>query len=76
MSLSNCLMYDGQLECGSERTASARLALPFLVSVQSELSSHCEGTAQDLAWVQAALLPGKPVCFLDTTQVFAVIYFK
>ncbi|XP_030232476.1 DNA replication ATP-dependent helicase/nuclease DNA2 [Gadus morhua] len=69
MSLSNCLMYDGRLECGSERTASARLALPFLVSVQSELSSHCEATPKDLEWVQAALLPGNPVCFLDTTQV-------
>ncbi|CAL8243483.1 unnamed protein product [Lota lota] len=69
MSLSNCLMYDGRLECGSERTASALLALPFLVSVQSELSSHCEETPQDLAWVQAALLPSNPVCFLDTSQV-------
>ena len=76
MSLSNCLMYDGRLECGSERTASARLALPFLVSVQSELSSHCEATPKDLEWVQAALLPGNPVCFLDTTQVLAVIYFR
>ncbi|KAK0152964.1 DNA replication ATP-dependent helicase/nuclease DNA2 [Merluccius polli] len=69
MSLSNCLMYDGRLECGSERTASALLALPFLVSVQSELSSHYEATPQDLAWVQAALLPSNPVCFLDASQV-------
>ncbi|KAJ3592791.1 hypothetical protein NHX12_005130 [Muraenolepis orangiensis] len=69
MSLSNCLMYDGLLECGSERTASALLALPFLASVQLELSSHCEASPQDLAWGQAALLPSNPVCFLDASQV-------
>jgi len=45
-------------------------------SVQSELSSQCEATPQDLAWVQAALLPTKPVCFLDASQVFAVVYLK
>uniref|UniRef100_A0A4W6G061 DNA replication ATP-dependent helicase/nuclease n=1 Tax=Lates calcarifer TaxID=8187 RepID=A0A4W6G061_LATCA len=32
MSLSNSLMYEGRLECGSERTASALLSLPFLHS--------------------------------------------
>lgn len=70
MSLSNSLMYEGQLECGSDRTATALLTLPFLQSVQSELSSHSETDPQhDLAWIQAALLPSNPVCFLDCSKV-------
>lgn len=70
MSLSNSLMYEGQLECGSERTATALLSLPFLISVQSELSSYSETEPQhDLAWIQATLLPSNPVCFLDCSMV-------
>lgn len=72
MSLSNSLMYEGQLECGSERTATALLALPSLPSVQSELgssSNHPTDSRQDLAWIQATLLPSNPVCFLDCSKV-------
>uniref|UniRef100_A0A667X293 DNA replication ATP-dependent helicase/nuclease n=2 Tax=Myripristis murdjan TaxID=586833 RepID=A0A667X293_9TELE len=73
MSLSNSLMYGGRLECGSERTASALLSLPFLISVQSELASHSNTQPQqDLAWIQAALLPSNPVCFLDASLVPAL----
>ncbi|KAM4597243.1 DNA replication ATP-dependent helicase/nuclease DNA2 [Fundulus diaphanus] len=73
MSLSNSLMYDGRLECGSERTASALLALPSLLSVQSELTSYSETHPQlDLSWLQAALLPCNPVCFLDCSAVPAL----
>ncbi|XP_056268651.1 DNA replication ATP-dependent helicase/nuclease DNA2 isoform X2 [Pseudoliparis swirei] len=73
MSLSNSLMYEGRLECGSERTATALLALPFLRSVQSELTSYAESHPQhDLAWIQAALLPSSPVCFLDCSMVPAL----
>ncbi|XP_046886141.1 DNA replication ATP-dependent helicase/nuclease DNA2 [Hypomesus transpacificus] len=68
MSLSNTLMYEGRLECGSERTASGLLALPHLETVQSELEL-CLTRPEDLAWIQAALLPNNPVCFLDTTLV-------
>ncbi|XP_056135257.1 DNA replication ATP-dependent helicase/nuclease DNA2 [Lampris incognitus] len=71
MSLSNTLMYDGRLECGSERTATALLSMPFLVSVQSELSS-LSTTQQDFAWIQTSLLPSNPVCFLDTSLVPAL----
>ncbi|XP_008404057.1 DNA replication ATP-dependent helicase/nuclease DNA2 isoform X2 [Poecilia reticulata] len=73
MSLSNSLMYDGRLECGSERTASALLTLPSLPSVQSELTSCSETRPQlDLSWLQAALLPSNPVCFLDCSAVPAL----
>lgn len=70
MSLSNSLMYEGQLECGSERTATALLALPLLPSVQSELGSNSASDPRpDLAWVQSTLLPSNPVCFLDCSKV-------
>ncbi|KAF0043314.1 hypothetical protein F2P81_004651 [Scophthalmus maximus] len=73
MSLSNSLMYEGRLECGSERTASALLTLPFLLSVQSELSSHSQTHHQhELAWIQASLAPSNPVCFLDCSVVPAL----
>ncbi|XP_028258296.1 DNA replication ATP-dependent helicase/nuclease DNA2 isoform X2 [Parambassis ranga] len=73
MSLSNSLMYDGRLECGSERTATALLTLPFLPSVQSELNSCCQTDSQhDLSWIQATLLPSNPVCFLDCSMVPAL----
>ncbi|XP_058484669.1 DNA replication ATP-dependent helicase/nuclease DNA2 [Solea solea] len=74
MSLSNSLMYEGRLECGSERTASALLSLPFLTSVQSELSSHSPHThpQHDLAWIHATLSPSNPVCFLDCSMVPAL----
>ncbi|KAM6977889.1 DNA replication ATP-dependent helicase/nuclease DNA2 [Aplochiton taeniatus] len=71
MSLSNSLMYEGKLECGSERTAIAMLSLPFLVSVQSELALSLT-RPQDAAWAQAAVLPSNPVCFLDTSMVPAL----
>ncbi|XP_073321000.1 DNA replication ATP-dependent helicase/nuclease DNA2 [Pagrus major] len=73
MSLSNSLMYEGRLECGSERTATALLSLPFLISVQSELSSYSKTEPQhDLAWIQTTLLPSNPVCFLDCSMVPAL----
>ncbi|XP_030580226.1 DNA replication ATP-dependent helicase/nuclease DNA2 isoform X2 [Archocentrus centrarchus] len=73
MSLSNSLMYDGRLECGSERTATALLTLPFLHSVQSELSSYSQTHPQhDLMWIQATLLPSNPVSFLDCSMVPAL----
>lgn len=66
MSLSNALMYEGRLECGSERTANAQLQLPSMAALESELYV---GQPRYTAWVQAALEPQKCVCFLDTSQV-------
>uniref|UniRef100_A0A8B9JBU7 DNA replication ATP-dependent helicase/nuclease n=1 Tax=Astyanax mexicanus TaxID=7994 RepID=A0A8B9JBU7_ASTMX len=71
MSLSNALMYEGKLECGSERTASAVLQLPYRESTVRELEMYvCQ--PQYTTWVQAALEPQKPVCFLDTSEVPAM----
>uniref|UniRef100_A0A671QYG1 DNA replication ATP-dependent helicase/nuclease n=1 Tax=Sinocyclocheilus anshuiensis TaxID=1608454 RepID=A0A671QYG1_9TELE len=67
MSLSNVLMYEGRLECGSERMASAVLQLPGRAQVEKELDLFvCQ--PQYSAWVQAALEPNSPVCFLDTSE--------
>uniref|UniRef100_A0A672SJL0 DNA replication ATP-dependent helicase/nuclease n=1 Tax=Sinocyclocheilus grahami TaxID=75366 RepID=A0A672SJL0_SINGR len=68
MSLSNALMYEGRLECGSERTASAVLQLPGRAQVEKELDLFgCQ--PQYSTWVQAALEPNSPVCFLDMSEV-------
>ncbi|XP_061600610.1 DNA replication ATP-dependent helicase/nuclease DNA2 [Cololabis saira] len=73
MSLSNSLVYEGRLECGSERTATALLTLPCLPSSQAELSSFSQAHPQhDLSWLQATLLPSNPVCFLDCSMVPAL----
>ncbi|KAK2854168.1 hypothetical protein Q5P01_006829 [Channa striata] len=73
MSLSNSLMYEGRLECGSERIASALLNLPFLLSVQSEIGVYSQAHPQlNLAWIQDTLLPSNPVCFLDCSMVPAL----
>lgn len=61
-------MYEGRLECGSERTASALLQLPSRAQVEKELDLYvCQPLYS--AWVQAALEPNSPVCFLDTSEV-------
>lgn len=74
MSLSNALMYEGRLECGSERTAIAVLQLPSRAQVEKELDLYvCE--PQYSAWVQAALEPSNPVCFLDTSVVSLAFCF-
>ncbi|XP_028845004.1 DNA replication ATP-dependent helicase/nuclease DNA2 [Denticeps clupeoides] len=71
MSLSNTLMYEGKLECGSERTASAVLQLPSQASVERELEL-CVGQEEYSAWIHAALDPLNSVCFLDTSKVPAI----
>ncbi|GCB79900.1 hypothetical protein scyTo_0016059, partial [Scyliorhinus torazame] len=61
MSLSNKLIYEGKLECGSEQVATAILQLP-------KWSELVILGLQD-TWLQEALEPNKPVCFLNTEKV-------
>lgn len=58
MSLSNTLMYEGKLMCGSDQVATAVLKLPKWC----ELDTHA-------SWLRDALEPSHPVCFLNTEQV-------
>ncbi len=67
-------MYEGRLECGSERTASAVLQLPGRAQVEKELDLFvCQ--PQYSTWVHAALEPNSPVCFLDTSEVSLTSFF-
>ncbi|XP_030628088.1 DNA replication ATP-dependent helicase/nuclease DNA2 [Chanos chanos] len=68
MALSNTLMYDGKLECGSEKTASATLQLPSRDVAWREVEEYvCQ--PEYSVWIQSLLEPDNPVCFLDTCQV-------
>lgn len=63
MSLSNNLVYDGKLECGSERVSKALVDLPKL----KELKLEQEYSSEE--WLKATLDPNNPVCFLNTEKV-------
>ncbi|XP_051779352.1 DNA replication ATP-dependent helicase/nuclease DNA2 [Erpetoichthys calabaricus] len=70
MSLSNTLVYEGKLECGSEKTASGVVQLPAkdIVHLELEFSAGPE----NCHWIKKALEPEHPVCFLDTAEVPAL----
>ena len=60
MSLSNTLIYNNRLVCGSEEVASSRLSLPHLPPPPL---SDC-----DKGWMERAIDPGQPVVFLNTDR--------
>ncbi|XP_061491165.1 DNA replication ATP-dependent helicase/nuclease DNA2 [Rhineura floridana] len=62
MSLSNKLVYDGKLECGSERVSQAVVDLPNLKELKLE-RQYSE------TWIKETLDPNNPVCFLNTEKV-------
>ncbi|XP_026528506.1 DNA replication ATP-dependent helicase/nuclease DNA2 [Notechis scutatus] len=64
MSLSNKLVYDGKLECGSEKVSKAIIDLPNLKKLKLE-ESFSE------TWLKETLDPNNPVCFLNTEKVEA-----
>ncbi|ETE67486.1 DNA2-like helicase, partial [Ophiophagus hannah] len=61
MSLSNKLVYDGKLECGSEKVSRAIIDLPNLKKLKLEESSS-------ETWLKETLDPNSPVCFLNTEK--------
>lgn len=63
MSLSNKLVYDGKLECGSERVSKGKIDLPNLKELKLEQEYSLE------TWLKEALDPNNPVCFLNTEKV-------
>ncbi|XP_009953939.1 PREDICTED: DNA replication ATP-dependent helicase/nuclease DNA2, partial [Leptosomus discolor] len=60
MSLSNMLVYEGKLECGSEKVSNATVNLPNLKKLELELA--------DASWLKEVLDPDTPVCFLNTEK--------
>ncbi|KAI8520978.1 Tripartite DNA replication factor [Branchiostoma belcheri] len=68
MELSNTLMYDGKLCCGSDKVAAARLDLP----AWDQLEAAMLGLGVASSWIREALRPDAPVRFLDTDKVPAL----
>ncbi|KAM9188388.1 DNA replication ATP-dependent helicase/nuclease DNA2 [Mergus octosetaceus] len=62
MSLSNMLVYEGKLECGSEKVSNATVNLPNLKKLKLELADASK------TWLKEVLEPDKPVCFLNTEK--------
>ncbi|GLI58557.1 hypothetical protein VaNZ11_000304 [Volvox africanus] len=78
MALSNALVYNGRMLCGSKTIAEATLRLPYLTN----LGSHGAGAAQESSpcspwpcdvpvptWLMALMKPDCRVVFLDTDSV-------
>ncbi|XP_069651860.1 DNA replication ATP-dependent helicase/nuclease DNA2 isoform X1 [Haliaeetus albicilla] len=63
MSLSNMLVYEGKLECGSEKVSNATVNLPNLKKLKLELADASK------TWLKEVLDPDTPVCFLNTEKV-------
>ncbi|KAI9719864.1 MAG: Tripartite DNA replication factor [Chrysothrix sp. TS-e1954] len=75
MSLSNALIYGGSLVCGSEKTATKRLDLPFYEQATSQLHRDTSPSCRpDFCWLQSALSPttAPPALFLNTDTLFQV----
>ncbi|CAI9547736.1 unnamed protein product [Staurois parvus] len=66
MSLSNKLVYEGRLECASERVSSATVQLPQLKSLKLELELR---ETPESAWIKDVLEPSNPVFFLNTENI-------
>uniref|UniRef100_G3W9L7 DNA replication ATP-dependent helicase/nuclease n=1 Tax=Sarcophilus harrisii TaxID=9305 RepID=G3W9L7_SARHA len=67
MSLSNKLVYEGKLECGSDKVANATVNLPHLKDVMLDLQAH--GIDSENSWLRGAFEPKNPVCFLNTEKI-------
>ncbi|KAM3666224.1 DNA replication ATP-dependent helicase/nuclease DNA2 isoform 2-T2 [Ammospiza maritima maritima] len=63
MSLSNMLVYEGKLECGSEKVSNATVNLPNLKKLKLDLGDASK------SWLKEVLDPDTAVCFLNTEKV-------
>ncbi|XP_075072554.1 DNA replication ATP-dependent helicase/nuclease DNA2 [Mixophyes fleayi] len=69
MALSNKLVYEGRLECASERVSTAIVQLPHLRALKLELEFK---ETPACVWVKDVLEPSNPVCFLNTEEIPAL----
>ena len=65
MSLSNTLIYNNRLVCGSEEVASGRLSLPLR---PPPLAPPTAPVRADVGWLERAVDPDSPVVFLNTDR--------
>lgn len=70
MSLSNMLVYEGKLECGSEKVSNATVNLPNLKKLKLDLGDASK------TWLKEVLDPDTPVCFLNTEKVKFLMLFQ
>lgn len=70
MSLSNMLVYEGKLECGSEKVSNATVNLPNLKKLKLDLGDASK------TWLKEVLDPDTPVCFLNTEKVQFIVLFQ
>ena len=72
MSLSNALIYNKRLVCGSEEVASGRLQLPYhpppLAPPPFLLRADSGAVNGDEGWMGKAVNPDYPVVFLNTDR--------
>lgn len=68
MALSNTLIYNHQLKCGSEDIASARLSLPHLALHPMTAAPGCSTCEQvaGTSWLREVVDPRNPVLFVNT----------
>ncbi|XP_053547814.1 DNA replication ATP-dependent helicase/nuclease DNA2 [Bombina bombina] len=65
MALSNKLVYEGRLECASDKVSSAVVQLPLLQALSQEMPFR---SGRETEWVRNVLEPSNPVCFLNTDK--------
>ncbi|XP_029465534.1 LOW QUALITY PROTEIN: DNA replication ATP-dependent helicase/nuclease DNA2 [Rhinatrema bivittatum] len=66
MSLTNKLVYEGRLECGSEKVGTAVVHLPNLKDLKLEMELFADYSE---TWLKDVVEPSNPVCFLNTEKV-------
>ncbi|XP_038600143.1 DNA replication ATP-dependent helicase/nuclease DNA2 isoform X1 [Tachyglossus aculeatus] len=67
MSLSNKLVYEGKLECGSEKVAKAVVTLPKFQDVKLNLELYADYS--ETLWLKGVFEPNNSVCFLNTEKI-------
>jgi DNA replication ATP-dependent helicase Dna2 len=76
MALSNNLIYNGRLKCGSQEVANRSLAIPDMdalkhhhhtpSTISCSTSSICPGPARSQCWIRDLVDPDTKVCFINT----------
>ena len=82
MSLSNGLIYDGRLKCGTNEVASRKLNIPNITGLQAHHHKRetlsqaqigfCPGSSMGSCWLRDMLDPSQPVVFLNTDPLLPV----
>jgi DNA replication ATP-dependent helicase Dna2 len=81
MLLSNSLIYDGRLKCGTEAVASQSITIPNMGALEfhhhssstiSSMTHVCPGPIRGTCWIRDLLDPAAKVVFLNTDLLLAL----